>query len=81
MPERRPAEDKRARHGLGARSAQGETTPARPAGRMMNAPQGSHTGDAPEPPSQATGRARIARAGRARRRTVQDNPGTGRARI
>jgi len=81
MPERRPADKKRARHGLGARSAQGEATPARPSGRMTEAPCGSHTGDAPEPPPQATGRARIARAGRARRRTVQDNPATGRAKI
>jgi len=81
MPERRPAERKRARRGLGARSAGGETTRARPSGRMPEAPHGSHTGEAPEPPPQATGRARIARAGRARRRTVQDNPATGRARI
>lgn len=74
MNPNRPMEDKRARRGLGARSPEGETTPAKPRGRMKGAPGGSRNTQAAGPEPQPKGRARIARGGQARRRTVQDNP-------
>ena len=74
MSRNRPTEDKRARRGLGARSPEGETVSAKPQGRMKGAPGGSRNTQAAGSEPEAKGRARIARAGQARRRTVQDNP-------
>ena len=70
-----PLERKRARRGLGARSPEGDTTPAKPHGRMTGAPGGSRNTQAAGEKAETRGRARIARGGQARRRTVQDNPG------
>ena len=75
MTQNRPLERKRARRGLGARSAEGEITPAKPRGRMKGAPGGSRNTQAagPQPDAQG-GRPRSSRAQQARRRTVRDNP-------
>jgi hypothetical protein len=67
MPEQRPIERERAKRGLGARSPEGETTPANPKGRLK------HIGN---PGTQGGGakKSRAPRAERARRRTTRDNP-------
>ena len=75
MAKDRPLERKRASRGLGARSADGETTPAKPRGRMKGAPGGSRNTHAagPQPDAQG-GRPRAPRGQQARRRTLRDNP-------
>lgn len=74
MTQDRPLERKRARRGLGARSADGNTTPAKPRGRMKGAPGGSrHTQAAGSPPDAQGGRPRASRGQQGRRRTVRDN--------
>lgn len=78
MARSRPLEDKRARRGLGARSAQGETTPAAPRGRMTGAPGGSRQTMAGKPGEAPKGNPHASKAERAQRRTVRDNPAGGR---
>ena len=68
MPERRPVERERARRGLGARSPEGETTPATPRGRLK------HIGNPAARGLGARKSARAPRAEHARRRTKRDNP-------
>lgn len=75
MPRNRPTEDKRARRGLGARSAEGESTTAKPRGRMKGAPGGSRNTQAAGTEPKTRGRTRMARGSQAKRRTVRDNPG------
>jgi hypothetical protein len=70
----RPTEDKRARRGLGARTADGKTTPAKPRGRMKGAPGGSRMTEAAGPGPRPKVRPHQARVAQARRRTVRDNP-------
>jgi len=72
MSEDRPMERKRARRGLGARSVEGENVSAEPRGRMR--PSRSRNSPTAGPEPQPKGRAKIARRGQARRRTVRDNP-------
>ena len=74
MSEDRPMEMKRARRGLGARSAEGKTAKAEPRGRMSGAPGGSRNTQAAGPEIRPKGRARAPRAEQARRRTTRDNP-------
>jgi len=74
MAESRPMEDKRARRGLGARSAEGKTTPAKPRGRMTGAPGGSRNTQAAGSGSTEKGQPRRSRAAQSKRRTVRDNP-------
>lgn len=74
MTNDRPLERKRARRGLGARSAKGETTPANPRGRMKGAPGGSrNTQAAGAPPDAQGGKPRAPRGQQGHRRTVRDN--------
>jgi len=68
MPEHRPVERERAKRGLGARSPEGETTPANPKGRLK------HIGNPGAQGGGARKSARAPRAEHARRRTRKDNP-------
>ena len=58
MAHDRPFERKRAQRGLGARSPEGDTTPADPHGRMTDAPGGSLND---KPPREAPTRRRTSR--------------------
>jgi hypothetical protein len=68
MPEQRPVERERAKRGLGARSPEGETTPANPKGRLK------HIGNPGAEGSRSRKSSRAPRAEHARRRTKRDNP-------
>ena len=67
-------EVKRAKRGLGARTPEGESFPAKPKSRIPKAVRGTRRKLRPGRPIEAKGRPRGPRAEQARRRTRQDNP-------
>ena len=74
MPQDRPMEVKRAKRGLGARSPEGKSFPAKPKSRIPTAVRGARPRRKAGRPIQAAGRPHGPRAEQARRRTRQDNP-------
>jgi hypothetical protein len=74
MAKGRPMEQKRARRGLGARSAEGDIARAKPRGRMKGAPGGSRNTQSAGPTVRTPGKPHQPRVAQARRRTVRDNP-------
>ena len=74
MPQDRPMEVKRAKRGLGARTPEGKSFPAKPKSRIPKAVRGTRRRHRPGPPLATTGLPPSARAEHARRRTRQDNP-------
>jgi hypothetical protein len=75
MPQDRPMEVKRARRGLGARTPEGTSFPAKPKSRIPRAVRGTRRRKRVlARPLVARGRPRGARVEHARHRTVRDNP-------
>lgn len=70
----RPMEIRRARRGLGGRSPEGETFPAKPKGRMTGGKPRLRSVRGPKPVLPSRGRPRGPRVEQARRRTLHDNP-------
>jgi hypothetical protein len=77
MPQDRPMEIKRAKRGLGARTPEGESFPAKPKSRIPKAVRGTRRKLRPGRPIVPHGRPHGARAEHARQRTRQDNPEVG----